>query len=275
MKKVDISITIDVENPQTPLFLKKFKDNRIWSSGWGIQKIIEVLDRNDVKGDFFTNVYEYIIWGRKEMRGIVQTIHNAGHTVQLHTHPIWIDRKRRENMNQFSLEEQRSIIDWGLNFIRTCINKRPLCHRAGAYGFDNNTLIACKDLGIKVDTSYFHGHASYQLIFPENIITEWNGVIEMPVTFIRNNNGRIIKTDIDWMSLDQFDSFLDMAYNHKEMRFVNLFLHSYSLTKTKDGFVSYLPDADKVKKFENIIMRIKDDYRYRFRPLYEAALNSI
>lgn len=267
MNTTKVSVTIDVENPQTPLYYKKFSDNRIWSEGWGIEKIIEVLDQADVKGDFFTNIYEYVVWGRSQMERVVKTIHDAGHYVHLHTHPIWIDEKRRENMFQFDLQEQEKIIAWGSQFIYSCIGERPACHRAGAYGFDLNTLKACIENNIFVDSSYFHEHPNCHCQFPENLTVEYNGLTEMPVTFIRDEYGKIVKSDIDCMSMVQLDKFLDMVSKHDHINFINLFMHSYSMTQTKNYYENYFPNPDKVKKLYVILEKLKYDSKYVFKPL--------
>lgn len=245
-----VSVTIDVENPQTPLFEKRFSDNRIWSDGYGIEKIIEVLDKYGVKGSFFTNVYEYPIWGKSEMERIVKYIHDKGHDVELHTHPIWIDEKRRENMFQFPLREQESIIQWGADFIEKCTGRKPICHRAGAYGFNLDTLTACKKAGLRADSSHFFGHPNCKLIWCKNEISRNQGLLEFPVTFFHRDN-RIVKTDLDWMKENELQSIFERP--NIDYTFINLFLHSYSLTTSKDGFNSFEYSTQKANNLENIL----------------------
>ena len=248
-----VSITIDVENPQTPLFEKQFSDNRIWSDGNGIEKIIEILNKYGIKGSFFTNVYEYPIWGKSEMERIVKYIHDKGHDVELHTHPIWIDDKRRENMFQFTLREQEAIIQWGADFIETHTGRRPTCHRAGAYGFNNDTLIACKKAGLAVDSSHFFGHPNCKQIWCKNDITIRNGIVGFPVTYFQRDQS-IIKTDIEWCSKEDIRTFLNTSTNDDcNHTFLNLFLHSYSLTKNIDNFRVFSSSEEKTSRFTEIL----------------------
>ncbi len=249
-----LAVTIDVENPQTPLFEKRFSDNRIWSDGYGIGRIIEILDKYGVKGSFFTNVYEYPVWGKSEIERIVKFIHDKGHDVELHTHPIWIDDKRRENMFQFPLREQESIINWGADFIEKCTGRRPICHRAGAYGFNRDTLIACEKTGLKVDSSHFYGHRNCRFIWSKNEITTKDGIVEFPVTYYCKGS-QIVKTDIDWMNEMEFYTLIRESSNQD---FINLFLHSYSLTETSDHFATYTVSNRKIKLFEKILQAVKD-----------------
>jgi len=250
----NVSITIDVENPQTPLFEKRFSDNRIWSDGNGIEKIIEILNKYGIKGSFFTNVYEYPIWGKSEMERIVKYIHDKGHDVELHTHPIWIDDKRRENMFQFTLREQEAIIQWGADFIETHTGRRPTCHRAGAYGFNNDTLIACKKAGLAVDSSHFFGHPNCKQIWCKNDITIRNGIVEFPVTYLLREK-QIIKTDIDWMHESEFH---DLINKYNDCGFINLFFHSYSLTETCDNFATHTISKRKISFLENILQKVNE-----------------
>lgn len=267
---INIAVTIDVENPQTPLFEKKFSDNRIWSEGYGIEKIIEILDKYGVKGSFFTNVYEYPIWGKSEMERIVKFIHDKGHDVELHTHPIWIDEKRRENMFQFPLREQESIIQWGADFIEKCTGRRPICHRAGAYGFDSNTLKACRKNGILADSSNFYGHPNCRSILTKNEIINTNEVIELPVTcFARNGQNQ--KTDLDWMREDEFHQFFEYVKSEPRLNFINLFFHSYSLTRSENNFHTFSPFHENIAKLEHILTRLCENENYDVLALNDIA----
>mgnify|MGYP006284739873 CR=1 FL=1 len=266
---IHVAVTVDVENPQTPLFEKRFSDNRIWSNGWGIEKIIDVLNRYNIKGAFFTNVYEYPIWGKKEMERIVKYIHNQGHDVELHTHPIWIDKKRREHMFQFSYEEQTSVLQHGIDLIEKWCGRRPYCHRAGAYGFNKDTLGACINAGIAVDSSSFYGHANCRYILAENDPVVYKNIIEMPVTFF-NRNDSYVKTDINWMSKNEFTCLVNRM-KVESHSFINLFLHSYSLTKTNDSFKTFGEDRNSLKKFEHIVEFVSDRNEFIVESLYDSA----
>jgi peptidoglycan/xylan/chitin deacetylase (PgdA/CDA1 family) len=258
MQPTCVSVTIDVENPQTPLFEKRFNDNRIWSDGWGLQKIIETLDAAGAVGDFFVNVYEAPVWGPAEMERVVKTIHDAGHCVHLHTHPIWLDEKRRENMYQLPLHEQRGFIEWGSEFIERCIGRRPAVHRAGAYGINADTLRACRETGILVDSSSYPGHPNCRHSFPANVIVVEDGLVELPVTVFNRKKGMVVKTDIDAMLPGEFEQFLEHAVCEQRMWFVNLFMHSYSLTRTADGFATCRPDPTTANRLRDTLERVRE-----------------
>ena len=244
MKPVLVSLTVDVENPQTPLFEKKVVRNLIRADGDAIQRILAVLDKHRLTGSFFTNIYEYPIWGREEMAKLARTIHDAGQEVELHTHPIWVDEQRRENMFQLSLVEQAGLISHGIDFIEQATGRRPAAHRAGAYGFDRNTLKACYLTGIPIDSSNFWGHPNCRTIVTHNRIRLVDGVLEVPVTFFLKN-GQPIKTDLDWMTEEDFRHFLDHVKAHPDWNFINLFMHGYSLLDRSGGDGGYMPFTGK------------------------------
>jgi hypothetical protein len=50
MKPIQVSVTIDVENPQTPLFEKRFSDNLIWADGHGVERIMSLLEKYLLRG---------------------------------------------------------------------------------------------------------------------------------------------------------------------------------------------------------------------------------
>jgi hypothetical protein len=270
MKPVNVAITIDVENPQTPLLEKRFGDNRIWSDGHAIERIMEILSACGAVGTLFANVYEYAVWGRGEMQRIVKTVHDAGHHVELHTHPIWIDEKRRENMHQFPAAEQEAIVTFGADFIESCTGRRPVCHRAGGYGFNLDTLAACRKAGIEIDSSNFHGHPNCCADVAENQPVQAGGILELPVTFVRSG-GRSVKTDLDWMSEDDFRAFVEAVRGAPSRDFVNFFFHSYSLTRTSDGFRTFSPDPAKVAKLRSILTWLRGSADCRIVPLADLG----
>lgn len=257
MKELNICITVDTENPQTPLYSKKFKDNRMLSDGWGIQKICEMLKSEGVRASFFLNVYEYVVWGRSEIQRIARYIHDSGHDVELHTHPVWIDPLRRENMFQFSLGEQKAIIHWGANFIREATGRWPRCHRAGAYGYNKDTLIALADCGIEADSSHFLGHRYSRHIITQNKTVQSHGVIELPITVVQKAHYEIQKVDLDAMSPKEIAEIAQSMINESKNDYMNIMFHSYSMTQTQDGFKTYAPFPEKVERLEKCIKMIK------------------
>lgn len=270
MKPIQVSVTIDVENPQTPLFEKRFSDNLIWADGHGVERIMSLLEKHGATGSFFTNVYEYRLWGRAEMERAARAVHQRGHEVELHTHPIWVDEKRRENMRQFPLAEQEALIAWGADFIERATGRRPLCHRAGAYGFNQDTLQACRNQGFALDSSNFFGHPNCRAVLTQNQVVEADGLVEAPVTFFMRGD-QVVKTDLDWMSEAEFQNCLELFKQTDDLFFINLFMHSYSLLAFSEGFASWRPSPEKEAKLERILALLAGDPEVEFTPISRIA----
>lgn len=258
--KIPFFISIDVENPQTPYFNHKFDDNRILSNGWGIEKIIEILAENDVKGIFFVNVYEVVTWGKEELGKILKLIHNSGNEVGLHTHPIWMDEKRREFIHEFSIEEQEAIIKYGKDLIENLIGSPVYSHRAGGYGFNDDTIEACKRNNIYIDSSNYFSHKNCKTIITKNKFVEYNSVLEIPINVIEVGN-EYQKIDLDWFNLDQFKQiFTTFEFeSHSSLMF-----HSYSLTNNSSDYSQYTPSEEKVKKLGDLIKYLKGLDKFEF-----------
>lgn len=269
-QKKYISFTVDVENPQTPLFEKRFSDNRIYGNGHGVEKIVEIFNNESITGSFFTNVYEYPVWGISEMEKIVRLIHDAGQDVELHTHPIWIDEKRRENMYELSYREQFGVIKSGADFIASVTGKYPASHRAGAYGFNADTLRAVKDAGLICDSSNFYGHKFCKEVITKNELVKYNGILEAPVTYIEVN-GRYLKTDIDWLDEKSIIAFCNSVLKDETKNFVNIFMHSYSLYNNSQDYSTFTPSPEKEEKLATIIKAVKSMEGFEILPLSAIA----
>lgn len=253
-----IVITVDTENPQTPLYQKKYSDNRFWANGWGLEKIVEIFSKYNVPAVFFVNVYEYVVWGRNEMKKVLRFLSDNGHDVQLHTHPIWIDDKRREFMFQFSLDEQKNIIRWGKHFIEDTIGKQVTAHRAGGYGVNEDTFMALREENIFFDYSIFSGNKNCRLIADNDTICNKYGIHEIPVESFFFDN-KITKLDLDWMSPEQVEKII--KGKHIKNEYANFMLHSYSFQSPIDYFKNMTPDSSKVTKLKDVI-RILLDYNF-------------
>lgn len=270
MRPVIVSLTVDTENPQTPLYEKRFSDNRLLAGGHAVQRIMDICRTHGATGSFFTNVYEYPVWGRGEMARLCRLISEAGHHVELHTHPIWIDEKRREHMFQYPLAEQTAIVAWGADFIAQATGRRPVCHRAGAYGFNRDTLTACRAAGLAVDSSDFRGHPNCQISVTVNRVVRAEGLIEAPVTFFRRGD-QAVKTDLDWMSDQEFWAFYQQVKQDPELNFINLFLHSYSLLAHSPDFAQWRPNPEKASRLDGLLARLASDPDCTLMPLAGLA----
>ncbi len=260
-------ISVDVETPQTPLrnglFEEACFDPIVDGVPLGYSYILDVLRRYQLSATFFVNIFESALWGEALLGKICKDIHSVGSEVGLHTHPEWAYDPKRIHMWQYSLEEQKKILSDGVHMIKNWLpGYKLISHRAGAYGLNQDTIKALKQLEIPVDSSMYFGHPNSKYIWSKNDVVFKAGILEIPVTgyyrrkkFLRMPFGRLsefIKTDIDWSTQYELESFVEAGLNQK-INIINLFAHSYSFVQFEDDYSKMFAHAENIDKFEKFL----------------------
>ncbi|OCC22759.1 hypothetical protein MB02_15230 [Croceicoccus estronivorus] len=128
----------------------------------GIHYQMDVFDRHGIRAVFFVDPMPALVWGQDAVDQVVKPIMERGHEVQLHLHTEWLafaennplgDRTGR-NMQDFTREEQRILLDYGAEKLVAAGAPFPLAFRAGNYGANDDTLLALADCGIVYDSSF-------------------------------------------------------------------------------------------------------------------------
>ena len=260
-------ITVDVKalKPGDPSM------QRIWGeingNHYGIERIMDICEKHNVKATFFVDVYEYDKFGKDAMRNVCLTIINRGHDVQLHTHP-WFEYGRPwRPISSYSLEQQKVIIKERKELLFDWIREYPVAHRAGGYGANYDTLQALAANDIKIDSSNFYLYDKCDIKPPitRNAIVIHEGIIELPVTvFARYNMLTFLKMpirksilgypkiDIDWQDLNILkDSITKLC--DKDVRTITLFMHSYSFIKSNSTNIDIEPDKQDILEFDELL----------------------
>ena len=95
---VNVYITVDTEcslggawgNPQwKPVGPDRAVLGRIGSKSYGIPLIMDILEENDLRGTFFTEVLARDLFGKSELAEAYAPIVRRGHDAQLHLHPVF------------------------------------------------------------------------------------------------------------------------------------------------------------------------------------------
>jgi len=160
---------------------------------YGLNRIIEICNRNELKATFFVDAYRH----PAEMARACELILQHGHDIQLHTHPNWHYDRRRENLQKYSFEEQCEIIAYGVQKIREWTGVTPVAHRAGDFGADENTLKALAVNQIQADFSYFWQWKDCGLNRPfdlKNQLVRIHSVLEIPTTCFHSRGFGYSKT---------------------------------------------------------------------------------
>ena len=275
-----IIITVDVEGTHSQNPVDLLINGKINSEEFGISKIMDLCDYFQIKASFFIDVYEYSLHGCSVMKEVVEKITKRSHDIQLHTHPAWpidsrddhkIQEWKRNNcpfdperpwMYQYDLNEQVEILNKGKELLERWINTEIIANRAGGYGANKTTLAAAKLTGLKMDFSAFRRHSNCRLKASANTITTIDGIVEVPTTgfyrarFLRFPKipfkRRFVKTDIDWAFLEELKFYYEEGERHN-LKFMVLFMHSYSFVKMSTNFEFFEPDYNEIRKFEKFI----------------------
>jgi len=218
-------------------------------------------------------VFEHCRFNKESVRYIPQYLEKKGHDVQLHTHPYWC--YGREHMWQYSLPEQTNIIKEGRELLFEWLGRYPIAHRAGAYGINRDTIKALQANNMYIDSSMYFQHNNCKINWSKNQLVEKNNVVEIPVTgFFRQKcitlgdyklkyRKKFIKTDIDWCTMDELVHFVRQAKNNN-IKFMNLFIHSYSLLKHDGRFRHFKLDIKKGQTLSEFLKICTQDLGIHF-----------
>lgn len=273
--------TIDTEGMHGARPFEQFILGRVDSSAdeWGVFRIAEICSRHGAQATFFVDVYEKSFWGEAAMRDLCRGLVDAGGDVQLHTHPGWRDdphdfpslralKQERsylspqlDFMAKLTLDQQATLLREGMDMIESWTGQRPVAHRSGGYSINEDTITALKSVGIVLDSSMYHGHAHSRVSWSRNAVVERDGLLELPVTlmdyvFKLPGMGAIyrkpMKTDLDSCTLDELIAYVDIAAA-SGVTLMNLFMHSYSLLRYDQDYLSISGDPHDAEKLDNFL----------------------
>jgi hypothetical protein len=267
-----VIITVDVESVEKVALPDQVDPMCTDGSRCGLMGIVGTLAERGLAGTFFLNPYEYKQWGEPTMRAIAVALQHAGQEVGLHTHPQWAYDANRNEMFEYSLDEQTRIVEDGVRMLSNWTGMPVVSHRTGDYSADFNTLQALARNGISLDSSVFleHPHSRLsQLGLPSNIPTSVEGITEIPVTVYRREEyprfvGRLAppfstvrKIDPNWFrSEDEALAAID-AEIQSNTPFIVFFLHSFSFIGSVGTDHTPVPDAASRQRFSSMLDHIE------------------
>lgn len=207
---------------------------------WGIAYQAERFNACGLKAVFFVEALSACVVGLDILKRTLEPILSSGNEVQLHTHTEWlqwfardpVDGRRGQNIADFSYEDQRRLLELGIENLTKAGAPPPVAFRAGNYGANNNTLRALASVGIKYDTSYnfvYLGH-------PCNIITDrplleptWlEGVIELPIAVFTDYPNHYRPTQLCAVSTSEMVSVIEQSLAQQRTTTV-IVSHSFEL----------------------------------------------
>jgi len=237
-------------------------------SACGLMEIVRLLEARRWSGTFFLNVLEHHQWGEAALRNLAVRLQASGQDVALHTHPQWGYDPARSGMNQYSLEEQTSIVGDAVRLLQGWTGQPVVAHRTGAYAADEHTLLALDRNGLLVDSSVFWKDPNNRLDglgLLRNLPAPYGRLTEIPVTvYERVDRPRILdatlgpltvvrKIDPNWfVNADEARAAIDAAVA-AELPVLVVFLHSFSLMAEQTAGGVPLADRHSTDMFRVIL----------------------
>lgn len=207
-----------------------------YTEKYGIERMMDMLEAQQVRGTFFLNVYETAKYGEDTIAYAAQQIHSRGHDVELHTHPR--PMFRFYGMSQAPFEQQSAILKRGISLLVGWIGKKVIAHRAGAFSANVDTLRAVESVRLLADCSLSPGsRVSVKLvneIGATNLVRRVGKIWEIPVTYYSQlrvgpwQSRRIL--DIEGSSLPEIKRVTRWAIQ-QGLPTVCILMHSFSLCR--------------------------------------------
>jgi len=206
-------------------------------------------------------------FGRGPLVDIVGLIDEAGQDIQLHAHPEWVrhsaspilDTGGRFTFAQFTLDEQRCLIDAALANLREAGAKNVRAFRAGSFAANADTLTAVSQAGLKVDTSFKLGcDLGCAPMVEHEINAETDKLIEYPLSTYQDYPGGCRHLQLSACSFDEIAFVLESAWQNRWAAVV-LLSHSAELLNEDRS----RPDRIVVRRLERLC-RFLADRRERY-----------
>jgi len=253
----------------------KYKDDQ-----FGVQKIMDISDRYGAKSTFFVDVYMHYFYGKPRVKEFCRHISAQGHDVQLHAHPAWLPGSHSGFLYDFPLSRQVEILREGRNLIGDWTGSAPIAFRAGSYSANLDTIRALEETDFRLDSSYFAYRPSCRLSSQlknahANRPFYIRSILELPVTAYWMINHRLFrkvsKLDFNACSLAELTDVVPQMVG-SGIKFIVLFLHSFSFIRWNKDFTSYSPNHHAIARFEGLLKQISAmRHDVRFCTMQEAA----
>ena len=238
--KQKVIVTIDTEGHDGKDPVAKLIFGETAEGKYGIEFIMDELDKAGAKALFFIDFAEAWDYGEDKVRKVVEIIIKRGHNVGVHVHPDHMADKNKLFLYEYTKDEQYEMISKCTALYEKIVGYKPLSFRAGKYSANLDTLDILCELGYRYDFSAFY-HQQWCGINPAFTINgpcKYKTLMEFPVTmhttFHAGPIKREDKIDIEGMTRGELQYALKQVVSQDFPVAVTLFFHSFSLLKWRD-----------------------------------------
>ena len=278
-KKLYVVFTIDVEDNRgdIPYLIEGNLSEFNIENNCGINFIMDTFEQYNSQAVFFVNIYEHNLYNEDYMPSVLKRIDERGHEVALHSHAP-LDHSLEfytKKLTDYSLEEQKVILNYGRNYIFDAIGKYPISYRAGAYHMNDDIFKVLQETNFLIDSSVYYDHKNNLLTEYENYhnqVFSIGNVTEIPVELLFDGY-HWKKLDLEWLTEKEICNLFDMFYESDDYNVVQIMLHSFSFLDLKgnnnnhilcqDGNKSiYGEDFSNKEKLNNILKYLTESDKF-------------
>lgn len=211
-----------------------------FSPKFGVPRILELLDKYDVKGTFFVSG-----WDAEHYADSIKEITEAGHEIAAHGY-------LHENFSELTPEEEGKIFEKSHKVLADVAGRPPRGFRAAAYGrpISPRTLSLCLDMGYIYDSSFMDDDEPYQARIDGKLVN----MLEIPWAWPLN--------DISFMS-PPFSSGMALVLPQRKPQWI--------LDLWKEEFDSLYEEVG----FFDLVIHPRDMGRVSRMPILEGMLSFI
>jgi len=238
------------------------------NESWGIKKILELAESEQITVNFFLDVGECKVYGDEFIQNIVDIIHDYEQPIFFHLHPDYISKDpNRTFLWMYSYDEKKAILEEAYEIYRRFTGiQDKLVFRVGRYGIDKELVDILNELSINIlDLSYICDapkmcHLSKKEIGVSNCATRIGNVTILPTTrfigFDFFGITRCIGLDSADATLNEFKSIL------RKTKLSNIVwtMHSWDFIRKWFFLPKYfMGDKMMVRKFKKSVKFAKEN----------------
>lgn len=237
----------------------RFIYGRTPKGDFGLPFQLKMLGEHDLKGVYLIDSLFASVFGVDYLKEIVDLVLDAGQEVQLHMHTEWVAHcdsllgpgKRGQNIRDFTLDEQETLIGKALDNMTACGLDPLIAFRAGNFGANWDTLRALGRNGIIYDTSYnipyLGSSCDLETDPPLCQPRKYGKVFEFPISFFEQGTGSYRHAQVGSCSFSELSHMLTQAWD-KDWHSFQILCHNFEcVNKAKDQM-----DPIVVRRFEKL-----------------------
>lgn len=278
---LNILLTFDIEiwcngwkslDADFPAAFERYVYGRSSAGDYALPKILEILNRQGLRGVFFVEPLFAARFGVRYLAEITKLISDAGQELQLHLHPEWTDEirprlipesdRKRQHLSYYTLEEQRALIRHGLHLMSEAGVEGINAFRAGSFACNADTFQALQDNGIRFDSSinatYAVSAPDIQASCPRYAPFRIDSLDLYPMSIFRDGFGNFRHAQVGACSAHELKQAMEDARTKGADSFVIL-SHNFEMLRPDTSS----PDTIVAKRFEQLC-RFLADHRDTF-----------